>query len=166
MTHEGSVSAASVPTDNNGNPCAKIIVEASIDGIEIEGSYIVGDVVKTTGRYELFVATPKKQGRKITLLHNKYGSVDITLGTDGGALVGREAYRVKLKPIDEKVIVDMHGNAVAVGASNFEIVKHEDAGGQYLVMQIVPTDASVEIDGQLVSSKNGTLQKFLSYGTH
>ncbi|MCF0187532.1 MAG: hypothetical protein HUJ98_13730, partial [Bacteroidaceae bacterium] len=93
LTHEASVGAANVPTDNNGNPCAKIIIEAPIDGIEIEGSYIVGEAVKSTGKYELFVAIPKKQGRKLTLLHDSYGSLDIDLWTKDGALVGREAYR-------------------------------------------------------------------------
>ncbi|MCF0245143.1 MAG: PEGA domain-containing protein, partial [Bacteroidaceae bacterium] len=62
--------------------------------------------------------------------------------------------------------VDMHGNKVDVGNGNFEIVKHEDAGGQYLVMKVSPADASVEIDGQTVTVRDGVLQKFLSYGKH
>ena len=165
--HEASVGAANVPTDNNGNPCAKIIIEAPIDGIEIEGSYIVGDVVKSTGKYELYVATPKKQGRRITLLHDAYGSLDIDLWTNDGALVGREAYRVKLKPIqDDKFIVDMHGNRIDVEDKKVEVIVHEDAGGQYLVMNVSPSDVTVIIDNQFAKVENSGVTKFLNYGKH
>lgn len=50
--------------------------------------------------------------------------------------------------------------------SNVEIVVHEDAGGQYLVMTVEPAEATVYIDGIAETLKNGRLQKFLRYGAH
>ncbi|MCF0245145.1 MAG: hypothetical protein HUK06_10250, partial [Bacteroidaceae bacterium] len=38
LTHDGSVGAASVPVDNNGNPCAMIIVDVPLEDVVIEGA--------------------------------------------------------------------------------------------------------------------------------
>ncbi|MCF0187566.1 MAG: PEGA domain-containing protein, partial [Bacteroidaceae bacterium] len=159
--------AASVPSDNNGNPCAKIIVELPLEDAVIEGTYIVGNVKEKAGRYEFYVSVPKKNGQKFSVRHSNYGSIDIPIWTGAGPLASREAYIVKLKATsDEKVIVDMHGNKVDVENKKVEVIVHDDAGGQYLVMKVAPADASVEIDGQFVPVNEGTLHKFLSYGKH
>lgn len=49
---------------------------------------------------------------------------------------------------------------------NVEIIVHEDAGGQYLVMKVEPAESTVYIDGITETLNGGVLQKFLSYGTH
>jgi len=49
---------------------------------------------------------------------------------------------------------------------NVEIIVHEDAGGQYLVMKVEPAESTVYIDGIAETLNGGLLQKFLGYGTH
>ena len=49
---------------------------------------------------------------------------------------------------------------------NVEIIVHEDAGGQYLVMKVQPAESTVYIDGIVETLNGGVLQKFLGYGTH
>lgn len=49
---------------------------------------------------------------------------------------------------------------------NVEIIVHEDAGGQYLVMKVEPAESTVYIDGIAETLNGGVLQKFLSYGAH
>lgn len=49
---------------------------------------------------------------------------------------------------------------------NVEIIVHEDAGGQYLVMKVEPAESTVYIDGITETLNGGVLQKFLSYGAH
>ena len=97
LTHAGSVGAASVPSDNNGNPCAKIIVEIPLDGVEFDGMYLQGNTIKrTTGQYEMFVSIPKSEGKTITLSHQQYPSVEIPLWCDGAPLSPLQAYSVKI----------------------------------------------------------------------
>ncbi|MCF0178212.1 MAG: hypothetical protein HUJ90_06255 [Bacteroidales bacterium] len=105
LKYEGSISASSVPVDNNNEPCSKIIVDVPLEDVRIEGAYIVGDVAYSGGRYELFVSVPKKYGQKINIRHKDYGGIDIPLWTSEGALIGKEAYRVTLKATRPQEIV-------------------------------------------------------------
>lgn len=50
--------------------------------------------------------------------------------------------------------------------SNIEIIVHEDAGGQYVVMNVQPSDASVYVDDMLEVMNGGEFSKMLRYGDH
>lgn len=122
----GSVPASTVPTDNNGKPCAKIIVNLPIKDAVITGSYIVGEVTYNAGRYEFFVAIPRKEGVKVTVRHENYQAVDIPLWCDGQPLVGREAYNTKVIGKKEK-LTSKDLNNYYVGAS-FQAISLMGAG--------------------------------------
>ena len=97
LKHLGSVASKDVICDNEGNPCAKIMFEISVDDVVFSSPNIVGSATKKTGRYECFVSVPKTQNVNITLTHHSYGSVIVPLYCEGQPLVSREAYHVKIE---------------------------------------------------------------------
>ena len=97
LKHLGSVASKDVICDNEGNPCAKIMFEISVDDVVFSSPSIVGSATKKTGRYECFVSVPKTQNVNITLTHHSYGSVIVPLYCEGQPLVSREAYHVKIE---------------------------------------------------------------------
>ena len=97
LKHLGSVASKDVICDNEGNPCAKIMFEISVDDVVFSSPSIVGSATKKTGRYECFVSVPKTQNVNITLSHHSYGSVIVPLYCEGQPLVSREAYHVKIE---------------------------------------------------------------------
>ena len=97
LKHLGSVASKDVICDNEGNPCAKIMFEISVDDVVFSSASIVGSATKKTGRYECFVSVPKTQNVNITLSHHSYGSVIVPLYCEGQPLVSREAYHVKIE---------------------------------------------------------------------
>ena len=146
LVHAGSVGAASVPSDNNGNPCAKIIVDLPLEGAVVEGTYVQGDISYSPGRYELFVAIPQKQGQTLTIRHGKYAATTVSLWTEDGALLPRQAYKVSVMPKG----MPTDGSAPA----------RTQMG--YLVLTSVPDGADVYIDGEFAGTT--TLQKKLPIG--
>lgn len=100
LKHLGSVASKDVVNDNDGNPCAKIMFEMSVNDVTFSSPNLVGDSSKKTGRYECFVSVSQKQGTEIEIKHPDYGCLSIPLWCDGKPLISREAYHVK---IDAKV---------------------------------------------------------------
>ena len=77
-------------SDNNGNPCAKIIIETSLKNVDIVGGYIINEVSTTNNGYEFYVSVPKKEGQFITLFHDEFNSISIPLWVDSPLKGGAE----------------------------------------------------------------------------
>ena len=71
LKHLGSVASKDVVNDNDGNPCAKIMFEMSVNDVTFSSPNLVGDSSKKTGRYECFVSVSQKQGTEIEIKHPK-----------------------------------------------------------------------------------------------
>ena len=76
--------------DNNGNPCAKIVIETALKDVDIVGGYILSEIVNTDSGYEFFVSVPKRQGQYITMFHDEYNSISIPLWVDSPLKGGAE----------------------------------------------------------------------------
>ena len=70
LKHLGSVASKDVVNDNDGNPCAKIMFEMSVNDVTFSSPNLVGDSSKKTGRYECFVSVSQKQGTEIEIKNN------------------------------------------------------------------------------------------------
>lgn len=97
LKHLGSVASKDVINDKEGNPCAKIMVEISVDSLIFSNPWMMGPATKRTGRYECFVSVQKNSKTEMIINHPNYGNVTIPLWCEGQSLVPREAYHVKIE---------------------------------------------------------------------
>lgn len=127
-----------VVKDANDDDCALIKM------VTTDVEYNVDEGLKREPRVgEIWFYVP--QGTKrIVIRHQKLGKLVYALPE---ILKAKTTYQIKLP-------------------DNIEIIVHEDVGGQYLVMNVHPTDAVVYIDGLPEVLNNGILQKMLKYGRH
>lgn len=127
-----------VVRDANDDECALIKM------VTTDVGYNLDEGLKREPRVgEIWFYVP--QGTKrIVIRHQKLGKLVYALPE---TLKAKTTYQIKLP-------------------SNVEIIVHEDVGGQYLVMNVQPTDALVYIDEVLETTKAGALSKMLKYGEH
>ena len=76
--------------DNNGNPCAKIVIKTVLKDVDIVGGYILSEIANTESGYEFFVSVPKRQGQYITMFHDEFNSISIPLWVDSPLKGGAE----------------------------------------------------------------------------
>lgn len=122
-----------VVRDANDDECALIKM------VTTDVGYNLDEGLKREPRVgEIWFYVP--QGTKrIVIRHQKLGKLVYALPE---TLKAKTTYQIKLP-------------------SNVEIIVHEDVGGQYLVMNVQPTDALVYIDEVLETTKAGALSKML-----
>ncbi len=82
--------------------------------------------------------------KRIVIRHQKLGKLVYVLPE---TLKAKTTYQIKLP-------------------GNVEIIVHEDVGGQYVVMSVQPSDASVYVDDILEVMNGGNFSKMLKYGDH
>ena len=98
--------------DNNGNPCAKIVIETALKDVDIVGGYILSEIVNTDSGYEFFVSVPKRQGQYITMFHDEFNSLSIPLWLDS-PLKGGAEYVLTLKGGASISMKGLYGNSDA-----------------------------------------------------
>lgn len=127
-----------VVRDANDDECALIKM------VTTDAGYNLDEELKRESRVgEIWFYVP--QGTKrIVIRHQKLGKLVYVLPE---MLKSKTTYQIKLP-------------------DNIEIIVHEDAGGQYLVMNVQPSDASVYVDNMLETMAGGVLSKMLKYGEH
>lgn len=127
-----------VVRDANDDECALIKM------VTTDAGYNLDEELKRESRVgEIWFYVP--QGTKrIVIRHQKLGKLVYVLPE---MLKSKTTYQIKLP-------------------DNIEIIVHEDAGGQYLVMNVQPSDASVYVDNMLETMASGVLSKMLKYGEH
>lgn len=127
-----------VVRDANDDECALIKM------VTTDAGYNLDEELKRESRVgEIWFYVP--QGTKrIVIRHQKLGKLVYVLPE---TLKSKTTYQIKLP-------------------DNIEIIVHEDAGGQYLVMNVQPSDASVYVDNMLETMAGGVLSKMLKYGEH
>jgi TPR repeat protein len=88
--------------DNNGNPCALLIVQSLKDRLEFEG-WVVGDVKREDDAYWVFIANGAKH---IKIKHADFQTKDVVFGDYGViSLKGGQSYSLQLED-DTKDIVN------------------------------------------------------------
>ena len=97
--------AATYRNDQNGNPCALLIVQSLKEGLEFEG-WVVGDVERKENDYWVFIANGAKH---IKVIHADYHTKDVVFADHGtNILQGGQTYTLQLvddtKDIINKVI--------------------------------------------------------------
>lgn len=102
LVHSGSIKSSECPTDLQGNPCARVVVEIPLPEVKISGSYMLKnsdyDVRKVTGGYQFWVSTaPGSEKQEITVSHDNYYSTKFFLVCDGERLHGREEYKIVIE---------------------------------------------------------------------
>ncbi len=127
-----------VVRDANDDECALIKM------VTTDVEYDMDESLKRESRVgEIWFYVP--QGTKrIVIRHQKLGKLVYALPE---TLKAKTTYQIKLP-------------------SNVEIIVHEDAGGQYLVMTVQPSDALVYVNDVLETTKAGRLIKMFKYGEH
>ena len=134
--------------DVNGNVAAIIKVVTTETGFSFDtGSLAIVGTEQKPGEIWVYVQ-PKV--RKITVRHPVLGVLrDYDFG--GQSIKSATVYEMKLVTSRVRTIVE------------------EDAGGQYWVLKVMPTDIPTEviIDNNMTEIlQNGILQKFMPYGKH
>ena len=131
--------------DPNGDKCALIKIETPVDGFTFDVGSL--GVMKTTRRGgEIWVYVPYGV-KKLTLSHPQLGilrNYPIPCSIEKG-----RTYLMKITTANVKMIIE------------------EAVTSQYLVFQVEPVDAIVELDGEMLSvSSDGTAMKYLPFGTY
>ncbi len=132
-----------VVNDGNENACALIKVVTTDKDYHFETP--LGVVKRDDKLNEIWLYVPRGT-KKITVTHPKLGT-----------LRNYELSNVLVM----KTVYEM-----IMASDMVEVIIHEDVGGQYLVMNIQPAEATVYIDNLLEAPNAGSLSKMLKYGDH
>lgn len=128
--------------DQNGNVCALIKVETTLDGFSFDvGSLGVSEVKRVGG--EIWVYVPYGI-RRITLSHPQLGVIRDYLIPS--AIERGRTYIMKL-----------------IAGTVRTIVEHA-ASKQFLLIELEPKDAILEINGKIKATDNGIYQELLPFG--
>ena len=126
-------------TDLNGNPCAAVRVSLTVSGATFSGTNHLGDIDRQGADYILFMPSGSK---KMYIQHPHYHELEVVFGDYGiDRLESLATYRVTIN-------VPQTANA--------------PQSKQTLTIKVTPTDAIVQIDGEVVDG-NSIL---LTVGTH
>lgn len=135
--------------DGNGDRCALIKVQSAIP-CEFNGD-IVGNVAKVKGSYLVYVCAKDNFTRSIDIIPEGYLPMTVTFADFGiNEIKGGQTYILRIE-------------TMTPADSN----RAKDEGANYLVINITPkTGAIVKINGQPATVKDGSVSKFLKYGTY
>ena len=125
--------------DNNGELCALLEVAApKLEGLAFDETRHVGEVRYSDGVYSLFVPAGTKT---IGFKHRDYMPGTIDFGAFGVTVESGMVYSVGLQRMD--------------AAAEY----------QYLVLNVTPPSAVVELDGRVQQTSEGTVSSFVQVGT-
>lgn len=131
--------------DLNGNRCALIKIFVNDDVVKVSG--IIGEPIKKEGN-ETWVYVPDGTKR-----------VEVNTATHMPSLVDFSKYDIH--HAESGVTYQLQLTDAAAGTT----VK-QDPGAQYLVLNVTPQNASVEVDGNAQVVNEGSAMVYLPYGTH
>ena len=136
--------AGTMELDQNGETAALIKVVTTQTGFTFDGGAL--GIVKTKQTPgEIWVYIPRGS-KKITIKHPQLGVL-----------------RDYFFPI---AIESARTYEMVIAAGEVITRIKQDAGGQYLIMNVTPSSALVYIDDIETTSQNGVVSKFLPYGEH
>ena len=147
-------SGSTLVLDANEEPCALIKVRTNESGFWFDSGRLLPiekteeQTQKHPGEIYVWVQSGAK---RLSLGHKQLGSIyDYDLGThlSSSALEAGKTYILELA--SGKVKVDIE----------------EMPTQQYVVFQLTPADAVVELDGQLLKTVDGTAMKLMNFGTY
>ena len=129
--------------DLNGNPCALIKVELPIKDILFEGN-VVGDVEWKKGEYWVYMS---QGSRNIKIKSDNYRPLFVDFNRfDGGVVKGAETYILSVNVVQSK--------------------QEDQAMGNYLIVNVIPKDADVKVDGVKYQNIGGEVCCYLDNGSH
>ena len=131
--------------DLNLVDCALLKVFVVGENVKFSGN-VVGDVESKGNEYWVYLANGTK---RVKVTHPDFLPLEVTFGDYGINEVNSKSTYVMI---------------LSNGSSGSNAA--EDAGGQYLVLNVEPANAIVFIDDSEVTLQNGAYSKFLPYGSH
>lgn len=136
--------STSIRKDNNDEPCALVKVQLTAAGAQFEPN-VVGNVAYKVNEYWIYLP---KGSKHLKVKHPNYLTKDVVFAD----------YNVPFlqsKMTYELVI------AVPVTSTSQSVVT-----SQYLIFKVNPTDALVEVGGDLWENNNGIARKFVPFGDY
>ena len=129
--------------DQNGEKCALIKIFTTATGFTFDvGSLGVADIVQKPGEIWLYVPSGI---RRITINHPQLGMCDYDFTIP---ITKARTYRMKLV------------------AGQVQTIVKQARTSQYVVFNVIPSDASIEINGQVMQARDGGLSKRMPFGTY
>lgn len=135
--------------DQNGNPCALLIVQSLKEGLEFEG-WVVGDVERKENDYWVFIANGAKH---IKVKHADYQTKDVVFADYGtNILQGGQTYTLQLVDDTKDIINKVY--SLGWNLNDIEVPRNAKI---LLKMAATRGDAKAQIAmAQLSTIKNGT----------
>lgn len=127
--------------DLNGENCALLKIAApSLEHLVFNGN-IIGDTRYNAGVYYVYIPAGTK---KIEYLHNDYlpGSIDF------------KSYGITIEKSTVYSIILLKSDL------------QQSSSRQFVIINVIPEDAIVELDGDMLNVSEGTAQKLVRFGTH
>lgn len=133
-----------VRKDGNGNPCALVKVQLATAGAQFSPN-VVGNVEYKVNEYWVYLPTINKH---LEVKHPNFLTKDIVFAD----------YGVKLEP---KTTYSLVLAIPEGGTATSQIVT-----SQYLLFNVKPMDAIVEVNGEVWTNNNGVSRKFVPFGEY
>lgn len=129
--------------DQNGEKCALIRIQTTQTGFTFDvGALGVRDVVQKTGEIWLYVPYGV---RRVTIRHQQLGTMEY-------------AFPMSIEKARTYVMQLTTGE---VPPDNKDVIK-----SQYILFRLTPSNALVELDGQVLETVDGTATKRMPFGTY
>ncbi len=129
--------------DGNGNPCALVKVQLATAGAQFSPN-VVGNVEYKVNEYWVYLPTINKH---LEVKHPSFLTKDVVFADYGVKLEPKTTYSLVL--------------AMPEGGSAQQIVT-----SQYLLFNVKPEDAIVEVNGEVWTNTNGVSRKFVPFGEY
>lgn len=130
--------------DQNGNKCALVKVKSSLLGLSFDvGSLGVVQTIQKAGEMWLYVPEGVK---RITISHESYGVLrDYDLGQ---SLKRATTYVMEL------------------AADRNQLPVKPEQSSQYVVFQVIPSNAVIELNGEIIKNESGVAAKLMDFGSY
>ena len=136
--------STNVRTDNNGVACALVKVQLVADGAQFEPN-VIGSVARKVNEYWVYLPAGSKH---LKVKHPNYLTSDVVFSDYGiSSLESKCTYELVLTIPDSKPTQNV-------------------VTSQYLVLNVTPNEAIVEVNGEMWTNNNGTARKFVPFGDY
>ena len=144
LAADDQTAATSPRLDINKTPCALIRVKLAKRGVTFEGN-IIGEVVYKNGEYHVYLTSGTQM---LNIKHSDYLPL----------MVNFRDYSIR--SVKSKCTYELNIKLPA------EVEAPKDDGKRYMIINVEPATASIEVDGQRQNTTNGVLSMMVAPGNH
>lgn len=132
--------------DLNGVPCALVKVELAVEAAQFSGN-VMGDVERKVNTYWVYMSAGSK---RLKVMHPNFLTLNVEFADYNIAEVQRNS----------TYVLSISMPAVATGPARPVVTQ------QYVLFNVQPKDAVVELADQVLEVADGTAQKRMAFGTY